>query len=289
MGSRFYFGGSDDSGSDLEDNSSLPFPKPLARSSFLAADFDPTTFLSSLSNRFQTLEDLQDELRTFSQSLNKELLDLVNDNYQDFLSLGSTLSGGEEKVEEVRVGLLSFQRELGLIKSKVESRRHDVATLMEDKRSLKQEIMLGRALLEIAERIEDLEGHLMIGETTRRKSDNGLLDGNTDDGAAFDSFSEDSDEEDSADEYRPRVRRLEWLVEQCLMVRVLIRRHGAEHPFIVAQEERFHQIQVTLRLDIEATMKQVQGTDLVHGESIEGGSSRSLLQLRQLLISEGAS
>ena len=114
-------------------------------------------------------------------------------------------------MEEVRVGLLSFQRELGLIKSKVESRRHDVATLMEDKRSLKQEIMLGRALLEIAERIEDLEGHLMIGETTRRKSDNGLLDGNTDDGAAFDSFSEDSDEEDSADEYRPlrpRVRSL---------------------------------------------------------------------------------
>jgi conserved oligomeric Golgi complex subunit 2 len=192
-------------------------------------------------------------------------------------------------VEEVRVGLLSFQRELGLIKSKVESRRHDVATLMEDKRSLKQEIMLGRALLEIAERIEDLEGHLMIGETTQRKSDNGLLDGNTDDGAAFDSFSEDSDEEYSADEYRSRVRRLERLVEQYLMVRVLIRRHGAEHPFIVAQEERFHQIQVTLRLDIEATMKQVQGTDLVHGESIEGGSSRSLLQLRQLLISEGAS
>jgi conserved oligomeric Golgi complex subunit 2 len=195
-------------------------------------------------------------------------------------------------VEEVRVGLLSFQRELGLIRSKVESRRHDVATLMEDKRSLKQDIMLGRALLEIAERIEDLEGHLMIGETTQRKSDNGLLDGNTtttDDGAASDSFSEDSDEEYSADEYRPRVRRLERLVEQYLMVQVLIRRHGAEHLFIVAQEERLHQIQVTLRLDIEATMKQVQETDLVHGESMEGGSSRSLLQLRQLLISEGTS
>jgi hypothetical protein len=245
--------------------------------------------LSSLSNRFQTLEDLQDELRTLSQSLNKELLDLVNDNYQDFLSLGSTLSGGEEKVEEVRVGLLGFQRELGLIRSKVESRRHDVATLMGDKRSLKQEIMLGRALLEIAERIEDLEGHLMIGEAAQRKSDNGLPDGNTDDEAAFDSFSEDSDEEYSADEYQPRVRRLERLVEQYLTVQVLISRHGAEHPFIVTQEERLHQIQVTLRLDIEATMKQAQGTDLVHGGSTEGRSSHSLLQLRQLLISEGAS
>jgi hypothetical protein len=161
-----------------------------------------------------------------------------------------------------------------------------VASLMGDKRSLKQEIMLGRALLEIAERIEDLEGHLMIGETMQRKSDNGLPDGNTDDEAAFDSF---SDEEYSADEYRPRVRRLERLVEQYLVVQVLISHHDAEHPFIVAQEERLHQIQVTLRLDIEATMKQVQGTGLIHGGSTEGGSSRSLLQLRQLLISEGAS
>jgi hypothetical protein len=163
---------------------------------------------------------------------------------------------------------------------------------MRDKRSLKQEIMLGRALLEIAERIEDLEGHLMIGETMQRKSDNGLPDGNTDDETAFDSFSDvsdDSDEEHSADEYRPRVRRLERLVEQYLVVQVLASRHGAKHPFIVAQEERLHQIQVTLRLDIEATMKQAQGTNPVHGESTEGGSSRSLLQLRQLLISEGAS
>jgi hypothetical protein len=232
---------------------------------------------------------LQDELRTLSQSLNKELLDLVNDNYQDFLSLGSTLSGGEEKVEEVRVGLLGFQRELGLIRSKVESRRHDVATLVGDKRCLKREIMLGRALLEIAERIEDLERHLMIAETTQKQSDNGLPDGNTDDEAIFDSFSDDSDEEYSADEYRPRVRRLERLVEQYLMVQVLISRHGAGHPFIVAQEERLHQIQVTLRLDIEATLKQVQGVDPVPGESTERESSRSLLQLRQLLISEGAS
>jgi len=90
--SRFYFGDSDGSGAELSDNdhdSSLPFPKPLSRSPFLAPDFDPATFLSSLSNRHQSLADLRIELRDLSEALNKELLDLVNENYQDFLSLGS--------------------------------------------------------------------------------------------------------------------------------------------------------------------------------------------------------
>lgn len=264
----------------------MPFPKPLARSAFLASDFDPTTFLSSLSNRFQTLEDLQEELRTLSQSLNKELLDLVNDKYQDFLSLGSTLSGGEEKVEEVRLGLLGFQRELSLIMSRVDSRRSDVARLLDDKRKLKQEIKLGRGLLEIAERVEDLERHLMIGEDTRRRSQNGIPDGSTNEEAAFDNFSEDSDDESSASEDQPHVRRLERLVEQYLVIRVLIRRHGVEHPFILALDERLHQIQITLRLDVEATLKQAQGVESERGDSIES-SSEGLLQLRQFLISEG--
>ena len=241
-----------------------------------------------MSNRFQTLEDLQNELRTLSQSLNKELLDLVNDNYQDFLSLGSTLSGGEEKVEEVRVGLLGFQRELSLIRSKVDSRREDVAKLLEDKRRLKQEINLGRALLEIAERIEDLEGRLMIGEAGRRTSKNGLPDGSTTGDAAFDSFSEGSEDESSTNEDRPHVGRLERLVEQCLVAKVLMRRHDVAQPLVLALQERLRQIQITLRLDIEATTKQVQGTKLERGESVEESSSGGLLQLRKLLISEDA-
>lgn len=267
----------------------MPFPKPLARSSFLAPDFDPTTFLSSLSNRFQTLEDLQNELRALSQSLNKELLDLVNDNYQDFLALGSTLKGGDERIEEVRVGLLAFQRELGLIRSKVDGRRDDAAQLLEDKRKLKQEIKVGRSLLEIAERIEDLEQHLVIGEAAGRRSYHGPGNGRINDETAFDSFSEDSDDGSSGSEDRPHVRRLERLVEQYLVVQTLTRRHTLENPFMLALEERLHQIQITLRLDIEATMKQAQGTELAGGDSTEERSPGTLLHLRQLLISDGAS
>ena len=275
------FGGSDDSGSDIDGTDSpLPFPKPLARSSFLTPDFDPATFLSSLSDRFQTLEDLQNELRALSQSLNKELLDLVNDNYQDFLSLGSTLSGGEERVEEVRVGLLGFQRELSVIRSKVDTRRENVAKLLAEKRKLKQEIRLGRALVEIAERIEGLEGQLMIGETAKQRSRNGFLDSSPVAQTGYESFSEDSDDETStADgETRLRVRKLERFVEQFKVAKVLISRHDAHQPFVIALQERLHQIQTTLRLDVESAQKQ----GLADG-AIEESFSGSLLQLKQQL------
>ncbi len=280
----YQFGGSDDSGSDADGTDSpLPFPKPLARSSFLTPEFDPTTFLSSLSDRFQTLEDLQNELRTLSQSLNKELLDLVNDNYQDFLSLGSTLSGGREKVEEVRVGLLGFQRELGLIRSKVDIRRDEVAKLLAQKGKLKQEIKLGRALVEIAERIESLEGQLVIGETANQRSRNGAVDTSPTIQTGYESFSEDSDDEtSSADgETRLRMRKLERLVEHFMVAKLLMSRHDANQVFVVALQQRLCQIQNTLRLDIESAQKQ----NLDNGPAAVS-SSGGLIRLKQQLEQE---
>lgn len=73
----------------------LPFPTALPRSDFLAADFQPAEYLSSLPQRHQTLEDLRAELRERSSAISAELLELVNNNYTAFLSLGDDLRGGD--------------------------------------------------------------------------------------------------------------------------------------------------------------------------------------------------
>ena len=175
------------------DEDSLPYPKPLARSAFLTPDFDPTTFLSSLHNRHQTLEDLRSELRDRSQQLQKELLDLVNDNYQDFLSLGSSLKGGEEKIEEVRVGLLGFKRDVEGLKEKVKSRRLEVGNLVDERRRIRKEVQLGRSLLEVDQRLEELEERLMVASNGATGFENG--------NEGFD-FSESDDESDEAIEHK---------------------------------------------------------------------------------------
>ena len=268
---RWQFGGSDGSGSEFDGNdSSLPFPKPLARSAFLEPDFDPTTFLANLSDRYQTLEDLRNELRELSQSLSKELLDLVNDNYQEFLSLGSTLRGGEEKVEEIRVGLLGFQRDLTAVRGNVEQRRENVAALIDAKKSIMKQIQIGKSLLQIAEQIDYLEARLMIAATTDA-SPNGSND-------QSENLSDESDED--ADEGGALLHRLERHVEQYLVLKLLLRRHSPTQPYIISQTNRIAQIKSTLSLDLEGALKALK-----YGQKAHQGDDSRIDRLETLLVS----
>ncbi|OAP60143.1 hypothetical protein AYL99_05145 [Fonsecaea erecta] len=262
MSNRFYFSGSD-SGSDADDNdASLPFPKPLERSAFLAPDFDAAAFLSSLSNRFQTLEDLQTELRELSQTLNTELVDLVNDNYQDFLSLGSTLYGGEEKIEDIRLGLLGFERDVKAVKDKVDTRRNEVAELLRQKKALRQETSIGQALLEIAERLDLLEERLDIS-TPSATQPTTKVKGQPQDGVGekwsngwIEEPTNDVDEEFNSDELDGIPSKLKRRTEEFLILKHLARKHSPQHPFLLAQEGRIRRIQELLLTDLELAIKQ---------------------------------
>lgn len=243
----------------MDEDAPLPFPKPIDRSAFLSPDFDPIAFLSSLSHRFQTLEDLQTELRELSQTLNKELVDLVNDNYQEFLSLGGALSGGEERIEDVRVGLLGFQRDVKAVRDKVDARRIEVTELLKEKRSVKHEVGVGRALLEIAEHLDQLEEKLHITNGRARDSANGKVQ--ADEGVQWseewmETAVQESDDEYDSDEGTGLPPRLRRRIEEFLILKHLAGRHNPRHPFILAQESRMRKIKEILLSDLDVAVKQ---------------------------------
>lgn len=248
---KFYFGGGSGSiSSDDEDN--LPYPEALPRSDFLAPDFDAPNYLSTLSDRHQTLEDLRSDLRERSQALSKELLDLVNTNYEQFLSLGSDLKGGEEKVEDVRVGLLGFKRGVEDVRGKVRERKVEVEGLLKEKKGVSKDIALGRKLLEVDARLEDLEDRLMVTSL-----------GRTVNGAEQDSWSESEDEEEDSEELTtiggtsgPSTRKLLRLVVDYKQVEHLSTSIGKEHPFIIAQDSRMQRVRNTILLDLNTALKQ---------------------------------
>ncbi|KAK0123876.1 hypothetical protein ONS95_008869 [Cadophora gregata] len=256
--SKFYFGGASGSvSSDDEDN--LPYPEALPRSDFLAPTFSAPAYLSTLSDRHQTLEDLRSDLRERSQALSKELLDLVNTNYEQFLSLGSDLKGGEEKVEDVRVGLLGFKRGVEDVRGKVRERRGEVEGLLREKGEVSREIALGRKLLEVDERLEELEDRLMVASL-----------GKTVDGSQEDSWSDSEDEDEEDDELAldgavggTSTKKLQRLVVDCRRVEALAENIGEEHPFIVAQQSRIIRVRNTILLDLSTALKQTA----VMGES----------------------
>ncbi|CAD6449944.1 68d8f1b2-a065-40cd-93f8-eba876ad46a6-CDS [Sclerotinia trifoliorum] len=247
--SKFYFGGgSGDVSSDDEDN--LPYPEALPRSDFLAPTFDAPTYLSTLSDRHQTLEDLRSDLRERSQALSKELLDLVNTNYEQFLSLGSDLKGGEEKVEDVRVGLLGFKRGVEDVRGKVRERKLEVEGLLGEKKNVSKDIALGRKLLEVDSRLEELEDRLMVASLGR--SPNGLED----------SWSEDEDEDEDEDGLAidglvngTSTRKLQRLVLDYRNIEHLSTTVGFDHPFIAAQQPRLLRLKNTIILDLNTALK----------------------------------
>ncbi|BCS27583.1 COG2 family protein [Aspergillus puulaauensis] len=258
---KFRFGDSDESASDLDDDTSgLPFPEPLSRASFLSPDFNPAAYLSSLTNRHQSLEDLRQELRDLDQLLSRELLDLVNENYQDFLSLGTALQGGEEKVEQVRVGLLAFQRDVQSIRGKVEARQTEVEELLNEKKRLRANANIGHALLDFADRVEELEKRLMIGE----QNPQGIPIESSDTESDF-LESEDDDEDETGDEERGEntaplvsLKRLEHHLQKYVYLTRLSSRIGDEHPFLLAQQQRMSKIRSALLLDLKKALEQAK-------------------------------
>ncbi|CAI7601486.1 unnamed protein product [Penicillium glandicola] len=251
---RFQFD-SDGSVSDFdEDPSGLPFPEPLSRTSFLAPDFDPANFLSSLTNRHQSLEDLRQELRGLEQLLNKELLDLVNENYQDFLSLGSALRGGEEKVEGVKVGVLSFQRDVKAIRDKVEARRQEVEELLNEKRRLRKNADVGKDLLDYADRVEELEHRLMIKDKSLQGATPDESDAESD---LYDGESDDGDDDELADG-TPAIslKRMERHAQKFVYLTSIAARVGEKHPFLLAQQPRVAKIKSTVLLDLKTALEQ---------------------------------
>ncbi len=209
-----------------------------------------------MTSRFQTLDDLQTELRELSQSLNKELVDLVNDNYHDFLSLGSTLAGGEEKIEDIRAGLLGFQRDVRGVRDLVDRRREEVQALLQRKKEVRRETGVGRALLEIAERIDLLEQKLNLS-----KPNGPAVEVEANAGEQWsDEWLEEATINESDDEYDSDERtgippRLKRRTDELLILKHLMSRHNPQHPFIVAQEGRIRQLQEILLSDLDMAIR----------------------------------
>ncbi|KAI1646696.1 oligomeric golgi complex component, COG2-domain-containing protein [Daldinia loculata] len=230
--------------SDNEDDAPLPFPTALPRSDFLAPDFDPAEYLSSLANRHQTLEDLRSDLRERSAAISTELLELVNANYTSFLSLGDELKGGEERVEDVRVALLGFRRAVEEIKGRVRERGSEVAGLNRDLSGVRSEVETGRKMIELDERISTLEGRLAVGS------------------AGPDSDDSDDDDEDDEDELDGAVgsstAKLTELANEYIVVDELANDIGRETPFVRKAEERLTRCRNTILLDLGTALKEAK-------------------------------
>ena len=94
----------DDDGDDrpLDDEHTLPSYKPLSHDdSHLSLEiFDVELFLQSRS--YTSLPDLRAELRDYLATLKEELVQLINDDYEAFISLSTDLRGEGTRLERLK-------------------------------------------------------------------------------------------------------------------------------------------------------------------------------------------
>lgn len=175
----------------------------------------------------------------------------MNDNYADFLGLGEKLAGGEEKVEEVRVGLLGLERDVGVLREKVVREQERVRGLVEEKRGLMKEMSVGRGLLEVDERLGELEIELALREREKtaveEDDERGEWEEEWDDGVVGE-----SDDEGDGGVVAGRIRRR---VDEFSGVMRLVRRLDEKHPFLVAQQGRIRRIRDVVLLDLDAAIR----------------------------------
>lgn len=190
------------------------------------------------------------------------MLDLVNDNYQDFLSLGSSLKGGDEKVEEVRLGLLGFKREVEGLKVKVDERKKEVEDLVAQRKEIRRQMQLGRSLLDVDYRLQELERSLMVAST---EASSELL-GND----IGQDISDGEDDSDDGQGGNASTARLDRHVRQYLLARRAMDRIGPTHPSIIGQEGRITRIKNTILLDLGNALKQLKSEDTEQATKLLG-------------------
>ena len=154
------------------------------------------------------------------------------------------------------MGLLGFAGGVEGVKSAVGERRGEVQSLLAEREAVRKEIMLGRGLVSVGERVEELEDALSLG------SDDAQWSEDDDDTSDEDDGSSDGSQGLAERAAQPlvNVNRLQRLVGQLVGVRNQIERlGGSSQPFLAKQKEKLEQIKQTLLLDLAVALKQSKG------------------------------
>ncbi|KAI0288526.1 oligomeric golgi complex component, COG2-domain-containing protein [Russula brevipes] len=140
----------------------LPLYPPLAHGNpfFIATTFNVEDFL--LSRVHTSLPDLRTELRDYLAVLKEELVQLINDDYEAFISLSTDLRGEGARLErlkfplgDLRSQILESRQELSLVQDAIQTKLKKRSSLRDEKTYL-------HLLLKISESVARLESLLLI-------------------------------------------------------------------------------------------------------------------------------
>ncbi|KAG2055478.1 COG complex component [Suillus hirtellus] len=144
----------------------LPIYVPLSHDNphLTAEVFNVEEFL--LSRSHTSLQDLRSELRDYLTSLKEELVLLINDDYEAFISLSTDLRGEGSRLEKLKLPLDDLRKRITESRAGLQATQDSIQETLDARTKLREEKALLHLLLKISESVTRLESLLLISQVT---------------------------------------------------------------------------------------------------------------------------
>lgn len=149
---------------------SLPFPVQIDRERIHSGD----DLLSRELTQFKTLEDLKSEFGQWIQTLEDEVVALINREYQQFVALGNSVNGGNEKAQEIKQRLVFFQRQVEQVKEEVDAAADRIVKVMSSQNRLNTERERAMELIQYIRAFQEVE--LRVGQVSDSTDADEIMD-----------------------------------------------------------------------------------------------------------------
>ncbi|XP_023306109.2 conserved oligomeric Golgi complex subunit 2 [Lucilia cuprina] len=135
------------------------------KNEFLKANFSVDEFLHKNRN-VSSLELLRDNLGLYLKSLRASMIDLINEDYADFVSLSANLVGLDQSIDTIQNPLEKFRDEIAGIQNMIDENINEINAKLETKRQLrelKRNLQSLKKVYESSQKLEDLLANQLSG------------------------------------------------------------------------------------------------------------------------------
>ncbi|KXN92456.1 Conserved oligomeric Golgi complex subunit 2 [Leucoagaricus sp. SymC.cos] len=153
---QLQFPSADTPPANLPDYGPLSHHNPL----LTGAVFNVEEFL--LSRACATLPELRAELRDYLSTLKEELVQLINNDYEAFISMSTDLRSEGSKLKKMRGPLVDLRARATESRSELQSIQNNIQEKLDKRAALREEKALLHLLLKISESVTRLESLLLI-------------------------------------------------------------------------------------------------------------------------------
>ncbi|CDZ97124.1 cog complex component [Phaffia rhodozyma] len=148
------------------DRHDLPFLLPLSHAHPLLSSSNPNWDVDNflLSRLHVPLDELRTDLRAYLADLKEELVQLINEDYKEFISLGTGLRGEGKRLDLVRGPIEVLKKDVEIIRSSLVSNEQIVQQKLDERSALREEKNLLQILLSLTDSLTRAETLLMIDQ-----------------------------------------------------------------------------------------------------------------------------